>query len=78
MSLTEAIQVLVDCASRWAENAEEAFPRRITAADTDEALRELALQSGEPLDAAIEIRDLWKAVVIAVAHLDRPIEGAPR
>ncbi len=78
MTFCEAVQVLVDCASRWAENAEEAFPRRINADDTDDVLIQLALEVSVLPDAAIEIRDLWKAVEVATSHLNKPVDGAPR
>jgi hypothetical protein len=77
MSLSEAVQILMDMAGRWGENAEEEFTRRINAEDTNEDLEKITLSKGE-LERAIEIRDLWMAVKIVEANLNKIIEGAPR
>jgi hypothetical protein len=67
----------MDMAGRWGENAEEEFTRRINAEDTNEDLEKITLSKGE-LERAIEIRDLWMAVKIVEANLNKIIEGAPR
>jgi hypothetical protein len=51
-------------ASRYGENYEEGFSRRITADDSDEACQAVVDQcAGEyDLDDVLEIRDLWRAI----------------
>jgi hypothetical protein len=85
MSLSEAVQILVDISSRWGENAEEEYSRRINANDDDEALRALVNDDrvDEQIDeyrreTAIEIRDLWRAIEIANREFNNKVEGAPR
>jgi hypothetical protein len=85
MSLSEAVQILVDIASRWGGNAEEEFSRRISAKDTDEALQALVNDDrvSEPIDkyrreTAIEIRDLWRAIEVANQEFSSKVEAAPR
>jgi hypothetical protein len=64
MTREQAIVQLCDVASRWAENAEEAYPRRIKASDTDDELRKmLALAFDDyELQDVIDIRNTWQAV----------------
>lgn len=85
MSLSEAVQILVDIASRWGENAEEDFARRIDASDTDEALKALVEDDkvNDQIDVyrqqtAIEIRNLWRAIEIANKEFSSKVEAAPR
>lgn len=69
----EAIAVLVDMATRYTENAEEVFPRRITCVDTDEEIAKWADQGydEDDLETAREIRDCMRALMTAQAILDQ-------
>jgi hypothetical protein len=68
MHAAQALSHITDIAARWAENAEEALPRRLEAADTDEACAALAEESGEfETTDVIEIRDVWRAIDTAHA-----------
>jgi hypothetical protein len=63
----KALEIVMDIAARWGENAEEQFPSRIKADDTDATLAEYARQpDGEvdevELEDATTIRDLWRAL----------------
>src|SRR5512139_2009649 len=85
MTVSEAIQILVDVASRWGENGEEAFSRRILPTDTDADCRQIAIASageGESADNyyddIIEIRNLWIAIEVAQREINKPVNGAPR
>lgn len=78
MTVSEAIQVLVDCASRWGENAEEDFARRVKAGDDDKTCLRNAIESGSDPETVIEVRDLWRAIEVASVHLNKIVEGAPR
>ncbi len=77
MTITDAIQVLTDCAARWGENTEEMFSRRIEARDTDDTLRTLCPDEGD-YETAVEVRNLWRAIELVQANFQKPVEGAPR
>ena len=68
MTREQALSIVLDVASRWGENAEEQFSRRVDADDTDEQLEEIAHASSEVceyeymMDAVHEMRDIWKAI----------------
>lgn len=62
MTEQEALAILLDIASRWGENAEEGFARRVTVDDTDQKCQDNADLSGAMLDEVTEVRDLWRAV----------------
>ncbi len=66
MTKQEAIDVLIDLASRWAENMEEGFAARIDKDDDDDTLVDkLGLQLDDPdLDDAKQVRDCWRAVYL--------------
>jgi len=68
MTLHEALPILIDMASRYGENFEEGFTRRVTADTTDE---ECATIAGDDYgtDEVIEIRDLWRAIKVANAAI---------
>lgn len=76
MTVQQAIQILVDVTSRWTENAEEAFARRINADDTDDVLATL-IDSDQTLEDAIEVRDNWRAIEVVLREFGN-IKGAPR
>lgn len=80
MTLTTAVQILVDCASRWGENAEEEYTRRIKTSDSIPDLEKLLTEGDRDflLNQAIEIRDLWRAIEVAQREINKPIEAAPR
>jgi hypothetical protein len=66
MRAAAALNTLIDITARWAENAEEALPRRVEASDTDEACQALANESGEfEAEDVVLIRDAWRAVDVA-------------
>jgi hypothetical protein len=62
MSTAAALALVVDIASRWGENEEEGFSRRLTDEDTDEDARAVADDGGADPDDGIEVRDLWRAI----------------
>jgi hypothetical protein len=64
MNTAKALAIVCDMASRYGENYEEGFSRRITADDSDEACQAVVDQcAGEyDLDDVLEIRDLWRAI----------------
>ena len=63
MTRDEAIGILIDAASRYGENAEEVFPRRLVHSDTDAELQELfGDDEDDELDEAKFIRDVWLAI----------------
>ena len=65
MTKQRALEIVIALASRWGENAEESFSRRIQASDTDEQLAEIVRRSygkDSTLGLASDIRDLWRAV----------------
>jgi hypothetical protein len=78
MTFAEAVQVLVDMASRWGENAEEAFPRRIEAEDNEAECARLADGDEDLLQDIGEVRDLWRAIEIVRGHMNKAVEAAPR
>lgn len=61
MTRKEATAICVSLASRWGENAEEDFTRRVTPEDDDTACVEIANKSGHEPDDVIEVRNLWRA-----------------
>ena len=63
MTHKEAMVIVLEIASSWGENAEEAFPRRLQATDTDDDLVALAENEYE-LEEAKTIRNLWQAIVL--------------
>lgn len=70
MTRTEALDIILDIAGRWSENAEESLPRRLNGTETDEELAELVKQidfvdeATEQLDLerAKDVRDTIKAI----------------
>jgi hypothetical protein len=78
MTTSEAIQVLVDLAGRWGENAEEDFSRRISANDTDEDCAKIAADSQHETEDVLEVRDLWLAVEVASKEINKAVQPAPR
>jgi hypothetical protein len=62
MNQQNAITHVLDIASRWGENAEEAFARRVKVQDTIEDCTENAKLSGAELFEVVEVRDLWRAI----------------
>jgi hypothetical protein len=65
MTREQAISIVCDIASRWGENTEEGFPRRLQATDTDAALKEMTGDTGGEyyeLEDLQEVRDLWQAI----------------
>lgn len=65
MTKAEALAVVLERAGRWAENAEEFYPRRLTAEDTDEDLATLVAENaeyGDDVENLKEIRDVWLAL----------------
>ena len=80
MTRDEAIDHVIGIATMWGENAEEAYPRRITKDMTDDDLREL-LKGSEDLDQddledARSIRDLWIAIDVLTNNKPRPLSEA--
>jgi len=69
MTRDEALQIVIDLATRWGENAEEALPTRLTAEMTDDDLDKIVGDSDMATDdydreTAREVRDLWRAIAI--------------
>jgi hypothetical protein len=62
MTTKQALEILSDMASRFGENAEEGFARRVTSNDSDESCQENADKSDNDVSDVIEIRDLWRAI----------------
>jgi hypothetical protein len=61
MTKPEAIDALIAAASAYAENMEEAFPRRIQATDSDATLAAL-IDDANDLESAKEVRNIWRAI----------------
>jgi len=66
----EAIALLMDIASRWGENAEEDFVRRIKPDDTDEECERIAIDGGNDVEDVLEMRDLWRSVRLMAKELE--------
>lgn len=64
MEVKEALETLIDIASRWGENFEWRCVRRIEPDETDEACAKVAEDSGWDPEDVIEVRDLWRAIVV--------------
>jgi hypothetical protein len=64
MTDKEAIDILLDIASRWGENVEEGFANRVNATDSDETCKLNATKSEVELEEVIEVRNLWRACEI--------------
>lgn len=67
MDPKEALAIVIDMATRYGENAEEALPRRLEATDTDDAIRAMFAgqeNDAEELNEAFEIRNLWRAIEV--------------
>ena len=64
MTDKEALATVVDIASRWGENQEEGYVRRLMPEDSDETCHEIAEQSGALDEDVIEVRDLWRALAV--------------
>jgi hypothetical protein len=62
MDKFNAMSVVIGIATRWGENAEEAFFRRVKADDDDEACREIAAASDMEEEDVLDVRDLWLAI----------------
>lgn len=67
MTRNDAIKVVCDLASRYAENTEEAFAERITADMDDEKLKYLAGGDDNDFEMAKEVRDAWRAIPLLLA-----------
>ena len=67
MTLRTAIEILIDMASRYGENTEEGFCRRVKASDGDADCAQIFAKSenGYAINDIIEIRDLWRAIEVA-------------
>lgn len=69
MPRKDAVDVIVDLAGRWGENAEEELPHRLSGKESDQELTDMLRgadpQGREPegweVDNAKRIRDLWRA-----------------
>jgi hypothetical protein len=62
MTTERALEIVADIASRWGENQEEGFSRRLLATDTDEDAKTAAEDGGNEPEDGIEVRDLWRAI----------------
>ncbi|HEY2242611.1 MAG TPA: hypothetical protein VGH47_00120 [Xanthobacteraceae bacterium] len=67
MTHDDALDLVISIASTWGENAEEAFPQRLTATTSDAEIRRMLTEpdySDEDIKAAVVVRDLWLAISI--------------
>lgn len=62
MLSAQALDLLCDVASRWGENTEEGFPKRLTGETTDEEIATLAEGDADEIEEMTTVRDLWRAV----------------
>jgi len=70
MTRQEALVHVLAIASTWAENAEEAFARRVNPDDTDDQCQANADAGCALLEEVIEVRDLWRAIKILEQNND--------
>lgn len=66
----KALEIVMDMAIRYGENAEEGFPTRVTHSTTDEQIVLMTDDEDEREEIA-EIRDLWRALVTVNGILDQ-------
>jgi hypothetical protein len=74
MDRKTALDHVIAIATMWGENAEEGYPTRIKAADTDADLSHMILSCNKPdqppcytetdVEDAKSIRDLWLAIEV--------------
>lgn len=72
MTKAQAIAIVCDIASRFGENAEEGFSRRLTPEDSDADAQAAADAGGSEPEDGIEIRDLWRAIQLLQASQATP------
>jgi hypothetical protein len=78
METDEALEIVMDIAARWGENAEEAFTRRVMSTDTDEDCAGIAAMPDGTVDETglkdvKTVRNLWRA--LDVLHMLRKQDG---
>jgi len=75
MSMSEALGIVADIASRWGENQEEGF-NRVQADATDDECKQIAAENEFEADEVLEVRNLWRAIDVVKMLLEqRGCEG---